>query len=134
MKLNNEEKMNISPIVLMPDTVFKTMWNILIICMLFYTATLAPFRIAFYDDTGSFWSKFYNIFDTFVDFVFAIDIIINFISVYEKPNGRYEYSPKKIALNYLTGFFLVDFIATVPVQMIMDPKNAFNRSTLSNGN
>jgi hypothetical protein len=99
----------------MPDTVFKALWNVLIILMLCYTATLAPFRIAFYDDTGSFWSKFYNYFDTFVDLVFAIDIIINFISVYEKPNGKYEYKLKNIALNYLTGFFLIDFVATVPI-------------------
>jgi hypothetical protein len=99
----------------MPDTVFKTLWNVLIIIMLVYTATLAPFRIAFYDDSGSFWSQFYNYFDTFVDLVFGIDIIVNFISAYEKPNGKFEYKLKKISLNYLTGFFLIDFVATVPI-------------------
>ena len=113
----------------MPDTVFKMVWNILIILMLGYTATIAPFRIAFYEDTGTFWSKFYNIFDTFVDIVFAMDIIVNFVSAYEKINGKFEYSLKKISINYLTGFFLIDIVATVPIQLILDPKNAFTSSS-----
>jgi hypothetical protein len=60
-----------------------------------------------------------------VDIVFGIDIIVNFLSAYEKPNLKFEYSLKKIALNYLTGFFLIDFVATVPIGFLIDPKNAF---------
>jgi len=129
VKVDNYEQQHISFFVLMPDTLFKMLWNILIIIMLAYTATIAPFRIAFYEDTGTFWSKFYNIFDTFVDIVFGMDIIVNFLSAYEKNNGKFEYSLKRISINYLTGFFLIDFVATIPIQLVMDPKNAFKTST-----
>ena len=99
----------------MPETVFKTIWNLIIIGLLGYTATLAPFRIAFYEDTGDFWSTFFKVFDILVDILFGLDIIVNFLSAYEKPDGKYEYDLKNIAMNYITGFFLIDFVATIPI-------------------
>jgi hypothetical protein len=116
----------------MPDTLFKAIWNVLIILLLAYTAIIAPFRIAFFDETGDFWSKFYSWFDVFVDIVFGLDIIVNFISPYEKPNMKFEYNLKKIAINYLTGFFIIDFVATLPIGLIIDPKNAFKKTRHSN--
>jgi hypothetical protein len=113
------DNQNISPIVLMPDTVFKTVWNVLIITLLAYTATIAPFRIAFYESSESNSSQFFDVFDVFVDIVFGLDIVLNFISAYEKTEGRFEYDLKKIAINYLMGFFAIDFVATIPIQWFL---------------
>ena len=55
-----------------------------------------------------------------VSIVFFIDIIVNFMSAYERYDGSYEYSLKKIALNYIFGFFVIDFIAIFPVDIIME--------------
>ena len=54
-----------------------------------------------------------------VDGFFGIDILINFISAYEDPiNGLPVVSLKRIAINYLTGWFIIDFIAVIPTQII----------------
>ena len=103
----------------MPHTVFKTVWNLLIICLLAYTATIAPFRIAFYENSQNGWSQFFDVFDTCVDIIFGLDIVVNFVSAYEKIDGRFEYSIKKIAVNYITGFFAIDFVATIPIQLFL---------------
>ena len=81
-----------------------------------YIATVSPYLQAFGNDTvrdGT--TIFFEGFDLFVDCVFICDIIINFFSAYEREDGRgTEYRLKKIAINYLTGFFLIDFVATFP--------------------
>ena len=63
-------------------------------------------------------SKFWDFFDVLVDIVFTVDIFINFISAYEYADGGYEYSLKRIAINYITGFFFLDFIATFPFNLV----------------
>lgn len=51
-----------------------------------------------------------------VDGLFLIDIFINFISAYEDPvTGLPVISLKKIAFNYLTGWFCLDLLAVMPV-------------------
>ena len=54
-----------------------------------------------------------------VDILFGIDIIVNFLSSYEDPaTGLPVISLKAIALNYLTGWFMLDLLAVLPVQLI----------------
>ena len=55
---------------------------------------------------------------TCVDVAFLIDIFVNFISAYEDHDCLPVVSLKKIALNYITGFFSIDFIAVIPTQWI----------------
>lgn len=35
----------------MPDSTFKLFWNYIVILLMFYTVTLMPYKIAFYDST-----------------------------------------------------------------------------------
>lgn len=92
--------------------------------MILYTATVAPFRLAFIIETphnaDDFSIKFFNGFDVLVDVLFGIDIVVNFLSAYEKSDGRYEYGLKAIAINYITTFFLIDFMAILPIDVIMN--------------
>lgn len=54
-----------------------------------------------------------------VDFLFGIDLIVNFISSYEDPRtGLPVVGLKDIAINYLTSWFIIDFIAIFPTQTI----------------
>ena len=54
-----------------------------------------------------------------VELIFFFDIIINFLLEYK---DEIDYKPvrdiKKIALRYLKGQFIVDFLATVPLRFI----------------
>lgn len=54
--------------------------------------------------------------DGFVDAVFWIDILLQFISSYsEKSTGREIFKPSKVARHYLCeGSFVVDFLSTFP--------------------
>jgi len=55
------------------------------------------------------------IIDLAVDFFFLIDIFVNFISAFEDPTtGFPTVSLKDIAINYLTSWFFIDFIAVFP--------------------
>jgi hypothetical protein len=104
----------------MPNTTGKIMWNLFIIILVLYTATVSPFRLAFVIiETDSLLENFFKGIDFIVDIGFAIDIFINFLSAYEKSDGRYEYNLKSIAINYLTTFFIIDFLATLPIDIIL---------------
>lgn len=53
-----------------------------------------------------------------VDILFGIDIIVNFITPYEKYDGSLQTNHKKIAKSYFFGAFSIDFIACIPVQAL----------------
>ena len=96
--------------IVMPNSKFKTLWNLIIILMLGYTSTVVPFQVAFVD-VDSFSTVIFNY---TVDILFGIDILVNFFSAYEVTNGRIEVKLKTIAVNYLTSWFFFDLIATFP--------------------
>jgi hypothetical protein len=64
----------------MPDSLFKKIWNCIIIILLIYTATYVPFKVAFVDETSA--SLF--AWDLVVDALFFIDIFVNFFAAYEE--------------------------------------------------
>ena len=99
--------------IIMPNSKFKTLWNLIIILLLGYTSTVVPFQVAFVD-TDSFATIIFNY---TVDILFGIDIIINFFSAYELANAKNEVKLKTIAINYLTTWFTFDLIATFPTQV-----------------
>ena len=57
-KLADKDQQEISSFVIMPNTTPKLIWNIIIIFMVLYTATIAPFRLAFVLDTKENQEKF----------------------------------------------------------------------------
>ena len=50
-----------------------------------------------------------------IDVLFFVDICVNFLSAYEKPNRKNEIKLKNIARNYLSSWFVFDLIATFPL-------------------
>lgn len=56
-----------------------------------------------------------------VDFVFIIDILINFRTTYfDEDEREYVYQPSKIAKNYLkSGWFIVDLVGAIPFQLLI---------------
>ena len=96
----------------MPDSKFKTAWNIIIILLLLYTAIFVPFKIAFIIEADGLIMK---CFEWLVDILFGIDIFINFISAYEDRNAnKMIFDRKKIAVNYIKSWFILDLIACFP--------------------
>ena len=59
-----------------------------------------------------------RLFFVLLDFWFAIDIILNFRTGYIK-YGTIVMDPKKIASNYLSTWFLIDVLGTVPFEQLL---------------
>jgi hypothetical protein len=58
----------------------------------------------------------------------VIDIMISFISAYQKEDGTIEINLKNIGFNYITGFFAIDLIATLPYSLIIQSSSSSNLS------
>jgi hypothetical protein len=54
----------------------------------------------------------------FIDAIFIIDILINFISVYEDKNRVGYYTYKEIYNNYIQTWFFVDLFSILPFDII----------------
>ena len=77
----------------MPNHFIKNIWNVVLIILLFYTATLMPFNICFIDNPSNASVNF----DTVVNALFTLDIFINFLSAIEMSDGTLLTRPKAIA-------------------------------------
>lgn len=108
----------------MPENEFKKNWQILMLVLLMYVASIVPFNVCFNQPTEN--VTFGDVFDAFVDFLFFIDILVNFLSAYEDPaSGTLVTDLKKIASNYISSWFFLDLVAVLPIQ--------FFESLLGNG-
>jgi len=63
-------------------------------------------------------SDILSIIDVFVDIMFIADILINFRTSYLH-NGEVVVDPKKIALNYMKSWFLIDSAAAIPFDLLL---------------
>lgn len=82
-----------------------------------YNCFTIPFNEAYQPDI--FESFGFQALDAFIDFLFMIDIVINFrISYINVKTGEEEFNLKKIAKNYLKGRFWIDLFASLPLDFI----------------
>ena len=103
------------PFIILPNSRFKFFWNVVIILMLLYTATYMPYQICFIDESST---GFMLAFEYLIDALFFLDIFINFISAYEKPDSVVEPRLKLIAISYAKSWFFLDLFATFPTQVL----------------
>ena len=68
----------------------------------------------------------YSAFLYFIDIIFLFDLILTFFSAYEDYDLKIEDDFKDIAINYFKGWFVIDFISILPLDVIL--------SSLSNSN
>jgi hypothetical protein len=99
-----------------PSDPRKIYWDVLIVLMLLVACTIIPARLAFVDKTDIFWEAiFYTL-----DFFFFIDIIVMFFSVQEDRKKMLEITDRgTIIVNYLKGWFLIDLISIIPLDLIL---------------
>jgi len=110
--LNLEVKEVGCPFIIMPHSNFKLFWNMVIIILLLYSATWMPYQICFIEEPSR---GLMLIFEYLIDFLFALDILFNFISAYEKQDGIIEVRFKKIAISYMKLWFIIDAFAIMPL-------------------
>lgn len=101
-------------LMMSPYSKFRKIWSSILIIILIYTATIMPYKLALIDDDN------YPMFliDTIVDFLFITDIIVVFNSPILEKNGQFNYSRKRIMMSYVTSWFFVDLVASLPLNLI----------------
>lgn len=105
-------------------SVFKITWDWFILALVIYTSIEIPFATAFLENNGhssrDIWDKLssrepHEIVNVIVDVMFIIDIIINFRTTFmDSSSDAIVSEPKRIAINYLKTWFVVDFVAAIP--------------------
>ena len=115
------------------DSLFKAVWDWIVLVLVIFTAIEIPFSVAFLmplqdDNEGSIGWNFIKVtpllvFNLWVDLMFIVDIIINFRTTFIKANTDEVISnPKRIALHYLKTWFVVDFVAAIPFEFMITPR------------
>ena len=98
----------------LPDSKFKLFWDTIMVFLLIYTATLLPYRMCFSDLQTYFWQQF----DISIDFVFFLDVLINFNSVIYSKNEVLIFNRWIIAKEYLKSWFIIDFLSCLPIEYL----------------
>ena len=103
-----------------PKCRFKIIWNILIMFLLLYTATVLPYRVCFNQLQSPKWM----LADMVIDLIFLSDVVINFNTAQVSISERLIYSRKEIAKNYLKSWFFIDFFSSIPIDFIISNNNS----------
>lgn len=112
------------------------MWDWVVLILVLYTAVFTPYQTAFLlneeettmrlnrdaatrtHSTDSTTANPLVIIDLVVDLMFIADILINFRTTYLQ-NGEVVMEQKKIAINYVKGWFVIDTIAAIPFDLLL---------------
>jgi hypothetical protein len=86
------------------------------------TAFITPYKIAFVDFESLEWV----VIEQAVDVIFIIDIFVNFFSAYLNRDDDLITHRGRIAVHYLTSWFLIDFISVIPISIIIKSAGSFN--------
>jgi hypothetical protein len=102
------------PGIIHPQSLWKTIWNAVMLVVIISLSISVPYRIAFEEVALPAWVYI----DTALDFLFIIDMILNFFTALENDNGDIIIDRKKIALLYLYSWFLIDLTSSIPITLI----------------
>jgi len=97
-----------------PDSSVRTNWDLIISVVLIFTCLVIPVRIAFVEEDDFAWT----LINWIIDFLFFMDILINFNTAFYDSNLELVTCRKTIALNYLKTWFIIDFFAVIPFGLI----------------
>ncbi|TYG81029.1 hypothetical protein ES288_D02G264600v1 [Gossypium darwinii] len=91
-------------------------WETFMVMLVFYSSWVYPFEVAFLSSSAP--RKLYMA-DNIVDLFFAIDIVLTFFVAYiDTRTQLLVRESKKIAIRYLSTWFLIDVISTIPFEAL----------------
>lgn len=103
------------PFLFYPDMSLKIYWDLWMTLVLVVSCIQTPVDIAFSSSNNN-WTV-NSIMSLIMDIFFLIDILFCFFSAYEDDNDDIIESRKVIAINYISGWFVIDVLAILPVQL-----------------
>lgn len=66
-----------------------------------------------------FRTRFHHSSQAIVDAAFLFDIVLNFRTGYITVDGEVEYDSRLVAINYLKGWFSIDFVSGFPYSIFL---------------
>ncbi|XP_077170422.1 voltage-gated delayed rectifier potassium channel KCNH4 isoform X2 [Paroedura picta] len=100
-------------------SIFKALWDWLILLATFYVAVTVPYNVCFTDSDDSLVTARSTIVsDIVVEMLFIVDIILNFRTTYVSQSGQVVYDSRSICLHYVATWFFVDLIAALPFDLL----------------
>jgi hypothetical protein len=91
----------------------STKWDMVMICLLLFTATVTPYEACFLQPQGF---DFLFVVNRIVDLGFIVDMCRMFNTVvYNEKTGELVRDRKKIAMAYIKGWFFIDLLSITPV-------------------
>ncbi|KAL7685036.1 putative potassium channel, voltage-dependent, EAG/ELK/ERG, rmlC-like jelly roll [Plasmopara halstedii] len=97
-----------------PEAPAKRTWDLLLSLLVLYTTLVVPYRVCFQVEAGGFFAQL----ETAMDVAFFVDIALNFITGLQLPSGEITYTLRVIVKSYLRGWFIVDFVSTLPFESL----------------
>uniref|UniRef100_A0A452HCV1 Voltage-gated delayed rectifier potassium channel KCNH4 n=1 Tax=Gopherus agassizii TaxID=38772 RepID=A0A452HCV1_9SAUR len=117
-----------SHFILLHYSVFKALWDWLILLATFYVAVTVPYNVCFTGTEDSLTAARSTIVsDIAVEMLFILDIVLNFRTTYVSQSGQVVYDPRSICIHYVATWFFVDLIAALPFDLLY----AFNVTVTS---
>jgi hypothetical protein len=102
---------------------YRLIWDMMIVILALYNAIIVPLEISFKPDFRE--NPGYEFVDYFVDFIFLIDILINFRTTTVNKYGEVIEDPKLIAKHYIFSLtFLCDILCICEIHMIWGSDSA----------
>uniref|UniRef100_U3IPA1 Potassium voltage-gated channel subfamily H member 4 n=1 Tax=Anas platyrhynchos platyrhynchos TaxID=8840 RepID=U3IPA1_ANAPP len=96
--------------ILLHCSIFKALWDWLILLATFYVAVTVPYNVCF---TGTEDSPSAGCFA-----LPGADIALNFRTTYVSHSGQVVYEPRSICIHYVATWFFVDLIAALPFDLL----------------
>lgn len=93
----------------------KGFWDWWILILTTYIAIMVPYNVAFKRNDRK---RDLIIFDMVIELFFIMDIVVHFRTSFVDMSGRIIYDQKKIAVHYLKGWFILDFLAALPFEAL----------------
>ena len=99
------------------DSKWRMTWDLIIILFALWNCIYIPIDVSFRPDK----SAGIAISDAVIDILFAVDIVINFMTTYvNEKTGITVSNPTRIVKNYLfRGRFFVDLLASIPFDKVL---------------
>ncbi|XP_075767447.1 voltage-gated delayed rectifier potassium channel KCNH4 isoform X3 [Pelodiscus sinensis] len=117
-----------SRFILLHYSIFKALWDWLILLATFYVAVTVPYNVCFTGTEDSLAAARSTIVsDIVVEMLFILDIVLNFRTTYVSQSGQVVYDTRSICLHYVATWFFVDLIAALPFDLLY----AFNVTVTS---
>ncbi|KAM6312181.1 voltage-gated delayed rectifier potassium channel KCNH4 [Podargus strigoides] len=108
-----------SRFILLHYSIFKALWDWLILLATFYVAITVPYNVCFTGTEDSLSAARSTIVsDIAVEMLFILDIILNFRTTYVSQSGQVVYDPRSICIHYVATWFSVDLIAALPFDLL----------------